>query len=226
MSRPEETILKTESGLSLHQKGLKKYNFNPPLGTLVLTDSRLIFAQSEGAFAKRVVAGSLLGGMIGSEVLRGMTKIKPEELDKALARPESFQVNLQDILEVKTEKELLAGLLTVEWNAAGKTKAQFNRAGTYSGFKGFDDWVSAVNAAKQRQVIPQRPPMPPQVGPYYGVPVSSSPAPSPPQPLQTTPPYTPSASLPVQPNTKFCIYCRARIPETASFCGACGKKQE
>jgi hypothetical protein len=225
MSRPAETILKSESGIGLQQKGTKKYRFNPPAGSLVLTDSRLIFAESGGEFAKRLVAGTLLGGIVGSEAMKAMTKVKAEELDKTLESPNSFQVKLHDILEVKTEKMLGASLLSVQWNAPERPKALLYRLGLVSGFGGFDQWVDAVNAAKQ-QAIPERSPAPPQADPYYAVPVPSGVAPSPPQPLQTTPPYTLSTSLPVQPNTKFCIYCGARISETASFCGACGKKQE
>jgi hypothetical protein len=226
VSRPEETILKSESGLGLKQKGDKKFSFNPPAGSLVLTDRRLIFAESGGEFAKRIVAGALLGGIVGSEAIRAMTKVKAEDLDKAFERPNSFQMNLDDILEVKTERVLGASFLSVQWNAPERPKALLYRSGFVSAFGGFDQWVSAVNAAKQSQSIPERPPAPPQAGPYYAVPEPSGLAPNPPQPLQTTPTYSPSTSLPVQPNTKFCIYCGARIPETASFCSACGKKQE
>jgi len=144
MTSPEETILKNESGIGLKQKGDKKYRFNPPAGTLVLTDRRLIFAQSGGEFAKLL----LFGGIIGSEALKAMTRVKAEDLDKALEKAESFQLNLQDISEVKTERQLGAALLSVQWNTPSESKALLYRTGSISGFKGFDDWIKAIQDAK------------------------------------------------------------------------------
>jgi hypothetical protein len=144
MSRPEETVLKSESGFGLREKGGKKYNFNPPAGTLILTDKRLIFAQSGGSLAKRMVAGGLFGD-IG---LKAMTKVKPEELDKAFERPESFQLSLQDISEVKTEKKLTTPYLSVEWRAPDNLKAVFYKIGVYRGLKNFDEWTKAIQDAK------------------------------------------------------------------------------
>ncbi len=224
MSRSEETIIKSESGIALKQKASKKYTFNPPAGNLILTDSRFIFARSGGEFAKRLVAGALLGGIVGSEAMRGMTKVKAEELDKALDRPDSFQVNLQDISEVKTEKQLATALLSIQWNGPEKPKALFYRTGIVSSIGGFDEWVKAVNAARQRQTT-QSPSVPPQPVPY-GAPAPSTFASTPPVPPQMGTSYRPSVTPPVGPETVFCMYCGARIPETASFCGSCGKKQE
>ncbi len=149
MASPEETILKTEP-FGLKQRGDKKYRFNPPAGTLILTDMRLIFTQSGGEFAKRLGASGLLGlgGLIGSKVVGAMTKFKPEELDKALDRPESFQLNLQDISEVKTEKQLGTALLSVQGNAPDKPKALLYRSNVASGHKGFDEWIKAIQDAK------------------------------------------------------------------------------
>jgi hypothetical protein len=148
MSRPEETVLKSESGLGLKQKGDKKYRFNPPAGTLILTDMRLIFAQSGGEFAKRLVAGQLFGGIIAGKLLGAMTKVKPEELDKALERPDSFQLNLQDLSEVKTERQFGGALLSVQWSAPDKPKALLYRSGVAGSLKGFDEWIKAIQDAK------------------------------------------------------------------------------
>ena len=147
MSRPEETVLKSESGLGLKQVGDKKFRFNPPAGTLILTDKRLIFAQSGEGLAKRMVAGGLLGE-IG---LKAMTKVKPEELDKAMKRPESFQLDLQDIAEAKTEKQLGTPYLSVQSNTPDKPSAMLYRvAPVSSGFrlKGFDEWTKVIQEAK------------------------------------------------------------------------------
>jgi len=142
MSNPEETVLKSESGFGLREKGDKKYRFNPPAGTLILTDKRLIFAQSGESLAKRMVAGGLLGE-IG---MKAMTKVKPEELDKALERPESFQLNLQDISEVKSERKLGTPFLSVQWSP-DKPKALLYKMGSY-GLKGFDGWTKAIQDAR------------------------------------------------------------------------------
>jgi hypothetical protein len=145
MSRPEETVLNSESGIGLKQRGDKKYSFNPPAGTLILTDKRLIFAQSDKGLAKRMVAGGLLGNL----GLTAMTKVKPEELDKALERPESFQLNLQEISEAKTEKKLGTPYLSVQSSAPDNPNAMFYRV-TAASFhlKGFDEWAKAIQDAK------------------------------------------------------------------------------
>lgn len=141
----EETILKTESGLGLKERGGKKYRFNPPAGTLILTDRRLIFAQSGEGLAKRMVAA----GLLGSIALKSMMKVKPEELDKALERPESFQLSLPDISEATIEKQLTTPFLAVKWKAPENPKAVFYKVGVYSGLKGlFDEWVKAIQDAK------------------------------------------------------------------------------
>jgi hypothetical protein len=148
MSRPEETLLRTESGFGLKQKGDKKWRFNPPTGTLILTDTRLIFARSGEGLAKRMVAG----GLFGEIGLRALTKVKPEELDKALERPDSFHLNLQDISEVKNEGGGLGlRLLSVQWAAPDNPKALFYRTSTgmSSTLKGFDEWIKAIQDARK-----------------------------------------------------------------------------
>lgn len=218
MSHPEEAVLKTESGIGPKQRGDKKYRFNPPMGTLILTDRRLIFAESGGEFAKRLVAGGLLG-IIGSEALRGVTKVKAEELDKALERSESFQVNLKDISEVKTEKQLGVSFLSVQWSAPQQQKALFYRTGVFSSFVGFDEWINQILTAKQRLTIPVAP------SPSQEVPSPYSTHP------QTQPSYDPAiANPPATPqgvtSTVFCTNCGARMASTDLFCRSCGTKQK
>ena len=114
------------------------------MGTLILTTMRLIFAQSGEGLAKRMAAGGLLGDL----GLKALTKVKPEELDKALERPDSLQFNFQDISEVKTEKQLGTALLSVQGNAPDKPKALLYRSNVASGHKGFDEWIKAIQDAK------------------------------------------------------------------------------
>jgi hypothetical protein len=227
LSRPEETIIKSESGIGLRQKGEKKYRFNPPAGTLILTDERLIFARSGGELGKRLFAGGF--GILGAgALLRSMTKINPEELDKALEKPESFQLKLQDISEVKTERMLGSALLSVQCpNAAERPKVQFYREGAVSPLRGFDQWIEATNLArvmaKQRETIP---PTPRQASPSYYAPAPGPVTATPPQRPETTSSSSPPTSPQVEANMKFCMHCGAQIPESNSFCGVCGQKQE
>jgi ribosomal protein L40E len=146
-----ETILKIEGGYVLQQKGGEKHVFNPPTGTLVLTDRRFIFAQSDVGLAERAMAGSV-GLVIGSEVLRVMSTVKPEQLNKTFEKPESFYVNLTDILEVKAERQLTSAGLIVKWNASGEMKASFYKTGMITGLGLPNEWVEAINTAKQRQL--------------------------------------------------------------------------
>ena len=146
-----ETILKIEGGYVLQQKGGEKHVFNPPTGTLILTDRRFVFAQSDVGLAKRAMAGSV-GLVIGSEALRVMSTVKPEQLNKAFEKPESFYVNLTDILEVKAERQLTSAGLIVKWNGPGEMKAAFYKTGMITGMGLPNDWVEAINTAKQRQL--------------------------------------------------------------------------
>lgn len=217
MTYAAETILKTESGYVLRQRGDKKHTFNPPTGTLILTDRRFIFAQASVGAGKRLVAGSL-GLVVGSETLRVMSTVQPEQLEAVFRMPESFFVNLADILEVNAGRTLGSSFLLIGWNARGETKAQFYKAGMVTGLSLPQDWVDEINAAKERLMIPGGPTTP-QMQPPYSVPSQR--------------PTSDVAAVPSAPPTpqpaadkKFCMHCGARMPETNVFCGACGKKQE
>jgi RNA polymerase subunit RPABC4/transcription elongation factor Spt4 len=206
MSHLEETVLRTESGMVLYQKGEKKYRFNPPAGTFILTDQRVIFAQSGGEFAKRIVVGGLLGGIIGSEAMRMTTKVKKEHLDEALQRPDSFEIHLQDITEVGQKSEFGAKLLMIDSRAPGVEKGYLNRQGGLSAMKGFEDWITDINAAKQRAPTGYQQPFMQQ--PY--------------QP-QSTQQYAASAPItPAAPSGKFCPNCGQMVNPQDKFCLNCG----
>lgn len=217
MTYAAETILKIESGYVLRQKGDKKHTFNPPTGTLILTDRRFIFAQASVGVGKRLVAGSL-GLVAGSEALRVMSTVKPEQLDAVFKMPESFFVNLADILEVKVGRTLGSSFLLIRWNAPGEMKAQFYKAGMVTGLSLPQDWVDQINAAKERLMIPGGLPTP-QMQPSYSVPSQMPPS------YVVSVPSAPPAQRSTT-DTKFCVYCGAKMLEANVFCGACGKKQE
>lgn|GEM_PF-6927130 len=151
MEGSAETILEIEGGYVLQQKGDKKHVFNPPTGTLILTDRRFIFAQSDVGLAERAMAGSV-GMAIGSEALRVMSTVRPEQLNKAFEKPESFCINLTDILEAKAERQLTGAGLIIRWNAPREMKAAFYKAGMITGLGIPNDWVEAINTAKERQL--------------------------------------------------------------------------
>lgn len=230
VSHFEEAILKAESGINLNQKGEKKYRFNPPGGTLILTDQRLIFAQSGGEFAKRLVAGGLLGGIVGSEAMRAATRVNKEQLDEALKRPDSFEVYLQDIVDMRVKKEFGASLFCVGCSTPGMSMAHVYRAGAVSSFKGFDDWINEINSAKQRLIIPVVQQAPPPMAPPPPI-QQPQPAPPPmaypnpmPQPSQSAPSarFCPNCGQATNPQDKFCRNCGANFQAQPAGCPRCG----
>jgi hypothetical protein len=223
MSHLEETVLRTESGICIQQKGEKKYRFNPPAGTFILTDQRVIFAQSGGEFAKRIVVGGLLGGIVGSEAMRMTTKVKKEHLDEALQRPDSFEIHLQDVVNVGQKSEFGAHLIMIESRTPGVEKANLYRQGGLSGLKGFDDWITDINAAKQRAPSgyqqPVAMPYQAQPAPQYAAPQTVTP-----QPIQSTPSarFCPSCGQATGQTDKFCKNCGATMQAQQAACPKCG----
>ena len=226
MSHLEETVLRTEPGFVLYQKGEKKYRFNPPAGTLILTDQRVIFAQSGGEFAKRVVVGGLLGGIIGSEAMRMTTKVKKEQLDEALQRPDSFEIHLEDIIGVSQKSEFGAKLLMIDSRAPGVEKGYVNRQGSLTAMKGFEDWISDINAAKQRAPSGYQPQMPQQQyqPPYQQPQQYAAPAPMP-QPTQGGR-FCPNCGQAASPIDRFCQNCGASLQQAQqqTVCPKCGNQ--
>lgn len=222
MSHLEETVLRTESGICLQQKGEKKYRFNPPAGTLILTDQRVIFAQSGGEFAKRIVVGGLLGGIVGSEAMRMTTKVKKEHLDEALQRPDSFEIHLQDIANAGQKTELGAHLLMIESRAPGLEKANLYRQGGLSGLKGFDEWINDINAAKQR--APTGYQQPPMQQPYQPQPPPQYAAPAPIPQAASSGKFCPNCGQTVNAQDKFCQNCGATLQQVPqqTVCPKCG----
>lgn len=222
MSHLEETVLRTESGINLNQKGEKKYRFNPPSGTLILTDQRIIFAQSGGEFAKRLVVGGLLGGIVGSEAMRLATKVKKEQLDEALQRPDSFEIHLQDITNLSQRSEFGAKLLMIESRAPGVEKAHLYRQGGLSGIKGFEEWITDINGAKARAPA-QYAPQPAMQQPYQPQPAMQYAAPPP--PMQQPAPAArlcPSCGQAANPQDKFCQNCGTNLQVQPAACPRCG----
>lgn len=233
MEGSSETILKTEGGYVLQQKGSKKHIFNPPTGTLILTDRRFIFAQSDVGLKKRAMAGGL-GLVIGSEILKTMSTVKPEELNKAFEMPESFYINLTDIVEAAAKRQLTASGLTIRWNAPeGETKAEFYKTGMITGLGLPQDWVEAINATKQKSaqalwstnriVTPQQQYAPPP--PQYAPPQQPQYVPPPPPPVQPQAPtrarYCAQCGSAIPAGNRFCQNCGAQVPTDQGVCPSC-----
>jgi predicted nucleic acid-binding Zn ribbon protein len=164
---------------------------------------------------KRLVVGGVLGGIIGSEAMRGATRVKKEDLDKAMERPESFDIHLQDIIGAKVEKQFGASLLCIDCSTPGMSRAQLYRAGAVSSFKGFDDWIGEINSAKQRvATMPQQAPQPM----YTPTPMQA------PQLIQETPNtrFCPSCGQPINQQDKFCLNCGANLQAQPAVCPKCG----
>ena len=212
MSHLGETVLRTESGIVLYQKGEKKYRFNPPAGTLILTDQRVVFAQSGGEFAKRIVVGGLLGGIVGSEAMRMTTKVAKEQLDEALQRPDSFEIRLQDITNVGQKSEFGVKLLMIDSQAPGVEKGYVNRQGGLSAMKGFEDWIADINVAKQKASSGYQ-----QPSPQYA-------APTPKQALGGK--FCSNCGQVVGPQDRFCLNCGAGLQKAPqqTTCPKCGNQ--
>jgi len=206
VSHLEETVLMTESGICTKQKGEKKWSFNPPEGTLFLTDQRVIFARSGGEFAKRLVVGGLLGGIVGSEMMRMTTKVSKAHIDEALQRQDSFEIHLQDITGVSQKSEFGAKLLMIESRSPGVEHAYLYRQGGLTAMKGFDEWMKDIDAARQR--AHQGYQQPPAQQPIYQQP--------PPQHYAAPPPMVPAAGA------KFCPNCGQALSPSDKFCQNCG----
>ena len=203
-------------------EGEKKYTFNPPGGTLILTDQRIIFAQSGGEFAKRLVVGGLLGGIVGSEAMRMATKVKKEHLDEALQRPDSFEIHLQDITNVGQKSELGAKLLMIESPVRRAREGTSFRQGGLSGLKGFDDWITDINAAKQR--APTSYQQPPMQQPYQPQPPTQYGAPAPMPQAAPGGKFCPNCGQTVNAQDKFCQNCGATLQQVPqqTVCPKCG----
>lgn len=148
-----ETIFKVgEGGFILREKGGKKYSYNPPRGNLILTDRRLVFAKSSVGLGKRMLVGAVAGVVLGSYVWKDMDKVNPEEIDKSLELSESFAIPLSDIVDAKAErgiKGLTNSKLNVNYKSSDKTTSCiFIVAGGLLGSEPPNDWVEAVNSAK------------------------------------------------------------------------------
>ncbi|HIH87797.1 TPA: zinc ribbon domain-containing protein, partial [Candidatus Bathyarchaeota archaeon] len=176
---------------------------------------------SGGEFAKRIVVGGLLGGIVGSEAMRMTTKVKKEQLDEALQRPDSFEMHLQDITNVGQKSEFGAKLLMIDSRTPGAEKGYVNRQGGLSAMKGFEDWITDINAAKQR--APSGYQQSPMMQPYQQSPQQyAAPAPMPQQARGGK--FCPNCGQTVNPQDKFCLNCGASLQQAPqqTVCPKCG----
>ncbi len=166
----QETILKQEAGVKAHDSesppsiGLKAGAF-ADVGTLILTNRRLIYVMKGGA--ARSAAWVLGGALTARAVEKNVSKA---EIDELTQYPGSYFIPLQEITSVKAARKMGQAYLRVDNHSPGLKTAYSFVFG--SGWSKNEEWVNAINAAKTAtpsttqtaptaNVLPPPPPPPP-----------------------------------------------------------------
>lgn len=143
-----EIILREESGVKAHASesppsiGLKAGAF-ADVGTLILTNQRLVYVMKGGA--ARGAAWALGGTLFANAVEKSVSKA---QIDEILQHPGSYAILLEHITSVKTARKLGNAYLQVLNASPGLKPAYSYIFG--SGFSKNEDWVNDINAAKAR----------------------------------------------------------------------------
>jgi hypothetical protein len=138
-----EKIVMQSSGVKKHDSespptmGLKAGAF-ADLGSLILTDQRLVYIEKGGA--GRSLAWALGGALTASAIEKSVSKAEIDELTK---NPGSFAIPLQNITSIRAAKKMGGAYLSVANNVAG---LKSNYAFAFGGAN--DSWVNAVNSLK------------------------------------------------------------------------------
>ncbi|MDI9644143.1 MAG: zinc-ribbon domain-containing protein [Candidatus Verstraetearchaeota archaeon] len=214
----EETILKQESGVKSYDSpspptvGFKAGAF-ADLGTLILTNKRLVFV-SKGSAAR-----SLAWAVNPLAALSIEKKVSSANLDELANEKESFSIPLSEITNSEAARKLGMAYVRVDHPRIGQKGAHSFIFG--AGWSKNEDWVAAINAAKMgthqtQSCVPSsfRPP----------------PSPQPPTPPQTQRTQLFSSAQSTQPQfdqvsvKRFCSNCGSPVSPNARFCSSCGNK--
>jgi hypothetical protein len=142
----QEVILMQEAGVKAHEGesppsiGLKAGAF-ADVGTLILTNRRLIYVMKGGA--SRAAAWALGGALAAQAVEKTVSQA---EIDEIAQYPGSYAIPLQNITQVKAARKMGAAYLSVSNNTAGLKPAYAFIFG--SGWSNDEMWVNAINSAK------------------------------------------------------------------------------
>jgi hypothetical protein len=143
-----ETIIIQDAGVKAHESesppsfGLKAGAF-ADLGTLILTNQRLVYIMKGGA--ARAAAWGLGSALAGTAVERSVSKA---ELDEIANHPGSYSIPLREITSVKAAKKMGQSYVSINNRSAGMKPAYaFVMAG---GGPSNQDWANAINTAIAR----------------------------------------------------------------------------
>jgi hypothetical protein len=238
-----ERILKQESGVKAYEGehppsvGLKAGAF-ADVGTLILTDQRLVYVNKGGAAraASWVLGGALVAWAAEKTVSRA-------QIDEVVKYKGSYSIPLREITGVETARHIGSAYLRVDNQSPGIKPSHSFIFG--SGFSKDADWVSAINSAI---ATARKPPMspPPMSAPQMNSvtnnfpPQTPNPAnPIPPPPSSGNPstqqpraaqPQCPSCGAAANENAKFCVSCGSSlsppkaVAPPSKFCGQCGSQ--
>ena len=118
------------------------------LGTLILTDRLLIFAEPPTAkisMKKRVAAALTAGPIITTFWEKKLSEIKPEDLEEVLRDPQTLIIPLQEIEARSRRKWGITAYLTIK-HERGANSFVFGM-----GMKGTKDWFKTIIEAKARK---------------------------------------------------------------------------
>lgn len=150
MSEDSERVIKAEGGLFVTEFAGKKFRWNPPVGTLILTNKNVIYAAVKHGLRKQV-KGAFLPLGLSQKVLADSTLIKPEELEEAMKNEGSFKISLASIVNLRTHRRLGFGapFFHITWKTKdGEITVGFAKGTAVRSFK---PWVEAIEAAKRRE---------------------------------------------------------------------------
>ncbi len=141
-----EVILKQDAGVKSYDSdspssvGLKAGAF-AEVGTLILTNKRLVYISKGGA--SRSAAWALGGALAASAVEKGVSRA---EIDEFMNCKGSYYTPLQEITRVETARKLGSGYLRVDNCSPSQKPVHSYIFG--GGWSTNEDWVSAINAAR------------------------------------------------------------------------------
>ena len=145
-----EKIIMQSSGVKKHDSespptmGLKAGAF-ADVGTLILTNQRLIYVEKGGA--ERSAAWALGGALAASAIEKSVSQAEIDDLAKY---PGSFAIPLQNLTGIRAAKKMGGSYLSVANNVSGLKQ---NYAFAFGGAN--DSWVTAVNSLKSGSAVTQ-----------------------------------------------------------------------
>jgi hypothetical protein len=148
-----EYILRQEAGVKSHESespptvGLKAGAF-ADLGSLILTNKRLVFIDKGGA--ARAAAWAVGGVFAAQAIENGVSKA---ELDELSSQKDSVAIPLQNITRVEAGKKMGQSFVRVDSAGSPKPVHSFVVAGGTNN----QSWVAAINQAKASMMYPQTP---------------------------------------------------------------------